>query len=96
MVKGRQNKKAMTIDELARITQKGFEGVGVEIKDFREEVKDFKQETRELFDKVETRLGTIEAGLNRIENRFVGAHENRIERLEDDMRVVKTTLKIGK
>lgn len=86
----------MTIDELARITQKGFEGVGAEIKELRGEVKDFKQETYERFDKVETRLNTVEAGLNRIENRFVGTHQNRIERLEDDMRVVKTTLKIGK
>lgn len=86
----------MTIDELARITQKGFEGVGAEIKELREDMNNRFQKVDERFDKVETRFGTVEEGLNRIENRFVGAHENRIERLEDDMRVVKTTLRIGK
>ena len=31
-----------------------------------------------------------------MENRFIGNHENRIEKIEDDMRQVKTALKIGK
>ena len=43
-------------------------------------------------DGVETRLDRVDERLDRIENRLIATHERDIERLRDDMRLVKTKL----
>ena len=43
-------------------------------------------------DGVETRLDRVDERLDRIENRLIAAQERDIERLRDDMRLVKTKL----
>ena len=64
------------IDNLAISVKKGFDEADKNLKDFRVEVN-------VRFNKVETRL-------DRIENILVTGHENRIERLEDKVRVLET------
>ena len=73
------------IENLAISVQKGFIEVKEEFKEVRREIKELDQKFDERFDKVEERLENIEG--------FVGGHERRFERLEDDMRMVKT--KVG-
>ena len=46
------------------------------------------------FEAVNKRFDGIDQRLDKIENLLIRAHENRIERLEDVMRVVKTKLGI--
>ena len=41
------------------------------------------------------RFNKVDERLDRIENILIRAHENRIERPEDGLRVVKTRLKIA-
>ena len=91
MVKRGQDKKVTTIDDLARMVQKGFENTAS-----AQELGDFRAEANTRFERIDTRFNKVETRLDNMENRFIGAHENRIERLEDDMRQVKTALKIGK
>ena len=79
--------KAAT-DTLAVMVQKGFEETATDIRGVKEEVKDLRGEMNERFNKVDERL-------DRIENILIRAHENRIGRLEDGLRVVKTRLKIA-
>ncbi len=67
----------MTIEDLARITKNGFDTTAT------------KQEMREVND----RLDKMDGRLDKMENLLLRAHENRIEKLEDNMRLVKT--KIG-
>ena len=43
-------------------------------------------------DGVEARLDRVDERLDRIENRLIATHERDIERLRDDMRLVKTKL----
>ncbi len=70
-------KEKMTIEDLARITKNGFDTTAT------------KQEMREVND----RLDKMDGRLDKMENLLLRAHENRIEKLEDNMRLVKT--KIG-
>jgi len=72
--------KGTTTDDLARMVQKGFDGVDKKLE---------KTATKEDLASTEAKL---ETRLDGIENLLLRALENRIERLEDDMRVVKTTL----
>jgi len=77
------SKKKMTIEDLALITQKGFNDVDVQF-----------GEVGQRFDAVEVRLDSVDIKLERIENLLLRAHDNRLEKLEDDVRNVKTILKI--
>lgn len=77
-------KEKMTIEDLARITKNGFDTTAT------------KQEMREVndrLDKMDGRLDKMDSRLDKMENLLLRAHENRIEKLEDNMRLVKT--KIG-
>lgn len=80
-------KEKMNIDKLAIMIKNGFDNV--------DEKMATKQEMQEGFDVVNKRFDGIDARLNKIENLLIRAHENRIERLEDNMRLVKTKLAIG-
>jgi len=73
------------IENLAISVQKGF----IEVK---QEIKELEIKVNERFDKVDERFDKVEERLENIEG-FVGGHERRFERLEDDMRMVKT--KVG-
>jgi len=73
------------VEDLARAVQKGFVEVKEEFKEVRQEIKELDQKVDKRFDKVEERLDRIEG--------FVTGHGNRLDRLEDNMLVVKT--KVG-
>lgn len=72
-------KKKITIEDLAMMTQKGFSHSAEELKNFRTEVN-------KRFDKMDIRL-------DHIENLILTDHRNRLERLEDKIRVIETALK---
>ena len=78
MSKGGTKKRAKTfsLDDLARMTQQGFATTHGEIAGVRKEM-------HEKFGKVETRL-------DRIENLLIRAHDNRLDKLDDQMRRVIT------
>jgi len=76
-------KKKVTIEDLARITKNGFDTVD----------KRFEQVDKR-FEQVDANLESFRTEVNHrfdhIENLLIRAHENRIEKLEDDMRTLKT------
>jgi cob(I)alamin adenosyltransferase len=73
-------KKKMTIEDLAVMVQGGFDEVNGKIINIRDEMdQGFKE---------------VNQRLDRIENILIAGHDRRIERLEDNMREVKTALKI--
>ncbi|MDO8521204.1 MAG: hypothetical protein Q7S52_03750 [bacterium] len=67
-------KKAITLDDLAAMTQRGFSEVH---KEFTEVHKEF-AEVHERFEKLEFLL--------------IGRHDKRLDKLENDMRIIKTLL----
>jgi len=76
-------KKKVTIEDLAIMTQKGFfgmdkkfEGVDKKIEGVDKKIEGLKNEMNNRFDK--------------IENILIRAHENRLDKIEDDIRVLKT------
>jgi hypothetical protein len=79
-----KNKKEIggkvTIDELARMMNSSFE-------DIRKNMAT-KSDLARIESKLEEKIGGVKDSVNRIENRF----ERRIEILEDDVRVLKTTI----
>ena len=66
--------KETTNDALARMVKEGFDQTA----------------TKEQFHTIEKRLGQVDTRLDRIENLLLQDHLNRIERLEDDIRILKT------
>jgi hypothetical protein len=87
-----------SVEKLAIITAKGFEDVHAEIKAIKEVMatkEDLKgYATKEDLQKLEAKMATKE-NLEDMEERLTMKHGNRIERLEDGMRVVKTHLKLS-
>lgn len=81
----KKNGSKISLDDLARMTQNGFSGVQKDISSLQTEVHDGFKAMDDRFEKVEKRL-------DRIENILLRAHENRIEKLEDQMRVTMTRL----
>ena len=84
--------KEVTNEDLARVVQKGFEGVDKQIENLATMTAKGFEETASKVDlqKVETRL---DRRLDRIENLLIRDHNNRIERLEDKVRVLETALR---
>lgn len=76
-------KKKVTIEDLAGMTQRGFEGV-----DKRFEQVDGK--IGSLHNEMNTRFEHVDARFDHIENLLIRAHENRLEKLEDEVRILKT------
>ncbi len=68
--------KETTIDDLARMVQKGFEETA----------------TRGDVSEINTRLDKMDTHLDHIENLLIRAHENRLEILEDKMRIIETAM----
>ncbi len=73
------NKKETTTDDLARMVQKGFENTAT-----KSDVSELRSDMPE-----------VNLRLDRIENPLLRAHENRIERLEDKMRIVETAMEVS-
>lgn len=75
-------KKAITTDDLAAMTQRGFDGVDKQFEKFRDEMNDRFHEVHKRFDVVDSRLDRIEF--------MVSGHDRRLDKLEDQMLIVKT------
>ena len=71
--------KKTTIEDLARMTAEGFEGVESKMK--------------KGFDEVDKRFNEVDKRFDRIENILLRDHLNRIERLEDT--VLRLKVKAG-
>ena len=89
MVKKRKQTIDSKIDNLAQSVARGFAAVDKRFDKMQSDVDNrfdsIQTQMNERFDKVDSRLNTLEALLA----------SNRIERLEDSMRQVKTLLKIN-
>lgn len=78
-------KKKITIDDLAIMVQKGFnETASKTDMNVRFEVIDAR------FDAVDARFDKVDERLDRIENILIRAHDDRLDRLEDSVRILKT------
>lgn len=75
------NDKSVTNEELAQMVAKGFENTAT------------KQDLNNVEERLSSRIDGVEGCLDRIEN-FMNGYGNRIEKLEDDMRQVKTKLEL--
>jgi phage gp16-like protein len=73
--KVKSSQKQMTIDDLAVMTQRGFDVNHTEFKHIRGNLGDMSGE-----------LGKMNTRLDRIENLLIRAHDQRLDRLEDQMR----------
>lgn len=76
-------KKKVTIEDLAGMTQRGFDGVDKRFGQVDSKIESFRAEVNQRFEHIDARF-------DHIENLLIRAHENRIEKLEDDMRILKT------
>ncbi len=70
------------IEELAIMVARGFEEAKKDLNEAKEELRD---KMRDMKEELLVRIDHIEFNLHR-------NHDNRIEKLEDDMRIVKTDL----
>ncbi|GEM_PF-1186527 len=84
MKEKKQNGKRITVDSLAGMMLEHFEHLEKKMDEGFANVPT-KIEMNERFDKVEVRLDTLE--------KSVGGYERRLEKVEDDVRVIKT--KVG-
>ena len=75
-------KKETTIDQLARMVQKGFESTAS------------KEDLRELRTDFDGRFEIMQKRLDRIENLLITSIDRRFERIEDTIRLVKTKLRL--
>lgn len=76
------DKGEVTIEDLARMVQEGFEDTAKKI------------DMDARFDAVDERFNVMETRLDRIEKFLLAEHQRRIERIEDDVRVLKDALNI--
>lgn len=84
-----KNKKEMTLEDLAIITQKGFDGVDKRIDKLKSEID-------ERFDTVDERFNKVEERLDRIENILIARHDREIELLRDRILEIETKLSNAK
>lgn len=81
-------KKETTIDDLAIMVQRGFIGVDKKIE------TGFKNVDKK-FENVDKRFDEVGQRLVKIERKIDSNHEQRIERLEDDVKWLKGQLTLG-
>jgi len=87
-----QTGKRITINQLAEMMQRAFNELHIEVK---EQIKDVKAQISGVevrLSGVEHRLDGVEHRLDIIEGKLTTNQENRISRLEDDVRIIKTKL----
>jgi archaellum component FlaC len=75
---------AKSVENLAIMTQRGFEGMESRIAT--------KEEVNKRFEEVDKRFDKMDERFDRVEHILYRGHDNRLERLEDDMLQVKTFL----
>jgi archaellum component FlaC len=80
------HKKRITLEDLAMMVARGFNEVSIRFTGV--ETRLDKVETR--LNRVETRLDRVETRLDRIENLILTDYRNRLERVEDKIRVLET------
>ena len=69
------------MDDLALMTQRGFAGMEERFTN-----------VDKRFDVMDDRFDTMDERLDRIEHLLIGSHDRRIEKTEDDIRIIKTLL----
>lgn len=77
-----QKTKKTTMDDLAMMVQRGFMEMGGRIDELRTETNG----------KIDSLRAETKDGFARIENVLLRGHENRIEKIEDDTRILKTAV----
>lgn len=77
-----ENKNNITIEDLARMIQKGFEGTAK------------KQSVNARFDGIDQRFDKVEDRLETIEKLLIVNHRERIERLETEVKELKKLLAV--
>lgn len=82
-------KKNITIEDLARMVQKGFNETAK-----RKEVDRHFSEIDKHFDRVDRRFNGVDKRLDRIEKLLIVNHRERIERLEMEVKNLKELLAI--
>ncbi len=78
-------KSEITIDDLAVMVSRGFENTTT-----KQDLSGLKEEMNERFDNVDIRLQKIDGRLDHIEHHLIFGHTNRLEYLEDAVRLLKT------
>lgn len=82
------NKKFENVDKQFKNVDKQFEQMAIAVKVGFDEMG---KQIREVDEKVDLFREEVDVSLDRVENILVTGHENRIERLEDKVRVLETT-----
>ena len=93
--------KKMTIEDLAVMVQRGFQGTGREmnelkgeIKELHGQVKETKKDMEKGFNHVDVRFNEMDVRLGRIEKLTIADHKHRIERLEGEVKDLKNLLAV--
>ena len=76
-------KKITTIDGLAGMVKGEFDRVYTRF-----------DQVDERFDQIDKRFDNLESRLDHLESVFIASHDRRLDRLEDNVRIIKTVLKI--
>ena len=88
-------KKETTIDGLAVMVQKGFIGVDKRFENVDKRFADIEKNMAVGFKNVDKRFDEVNQRLIKIERKIDSNHEQRIERLEDDVKWLKGQLTLG-
>ena len=78
-----QKKKESEIEKLAIMVKEGFDKTSADISELKGDIA-----------KLDAKIVSVETKVDNIETKLVGSHERRLERLEDRMIQVRTTLKM--
>jgi len=83
-------KKKVTIEDLAGMTQRGFQKIDSRFEQVNARFEQVDINLESFRAEVNHRFEQVNARFDHIENLLIRAHENRIEKLEDEMRILKT------
>src|SRR3989344_41759 len=85
-------KPETTIDDLAMMVSRGFENAATkrDIHGIEQEMDGLEKGMNERFNSVDVRLQKIDDRLDHVEHHLVFGHTNRLEYLEDAVRMLKT------
>ena len=86
-------KKAMTIEDLAKMVKLGFDEVGKHLRDHDKRFDTIEERLDRVevrLDRVEKKVDVIDDRVQRIELLLLTDHRKRIERLEDEVMKIKS------
>ena len=86
-------KKRVTIEDLAVMTQNGFSGLKEEMTLKFDGVNEKLDSADKKFDEVEKNFKEVHIHLDRIEKILIRDHDRRIEKVEEDIRVLIILMK---